>query len=98
MCIWHGQKLWLLEQTIRRKWKKVKDWPLVNIIFKKFKEKDIFFNPEVYLEGEQEKYFELLQEWKTENEKSYLDQHPYLRFLPIRHEKFIWNPRKKIIC
>ena len=50
MCIWHGQKLCLLEQTIRRKWKKVKDLPLVNVIFKKFKGKGTFFNPEIYLE------------------------------------------------
>lgn len=42
---WYEQKMWFLEQTIRRKWKQVKDLPLVNIIFKKFKEKDIFFNP-----------------------------------------------------
>ena len=52
MGIWHGQKMWLLEQTIRRKWKKVKDLPLVNVIFKKFKGKGTFFNPEIYLEGD----------------------------------------------
>ena len=49
----------------------------------------------MYLEGDQEKYFDPLQEWKTENEKTYLEQHPYLCFLPVRHEKSIWNPRKK---
>ena len=52
MGIWHGQKMWLLEQTIRGKLKKVKDLPLVNVIFKKFKGKGTFFNPEIYLEGD----------------------------------------------
>ena len=64
--------------------------PLVNVIFKTFKEKDTFFNPEIY--------FDLLQKWKMENKKTYLDEHPYLRLSPVRHEKSIWNPRKKIIC
>ena len=52
--LWHlaWQKMWLLEQTIRRKWKKVKDLPLVNVIFKKFKGKGTFFNAEIYLEGD----------------------------------------------
>ena len=44
--------MWLLEQTIRRKWKKVKDLPLINVIFKKFKGKGTFFNAEIYLEGD----------------------------------------------
>ena len=41
---WYGHKIWKLEMSIRRKWSK--DLPLVNIIIKKFKEKDKFFNPE----------------------------------------------------
>ena len=44
--------------SIRRKWSK--DLPLVNILIKKFKEKDEFF--ERFLEEfNQEKYFELLK-------------------------------------
>ena len=34
----NGHKIWKLEMSIRRKWSK--DLPLVNIIIKKFKEKD----------------------------------------------------------
>ena len=55
---WYGHKIWKLEMSIRRKWSK--DLPLVNIIIKKFKEKDEFFNPDRFLEEfDQEKYFEL---------------------------------------
>ena len=35
---WYGHKIWKLEMSIIRKWSK--DLPLVNIIIKKFKEKD----------------------------------------------------------
>ena len=44
---WYGQKIWMLEMSIRRKWDP-KVLPLINIIFKKYKEKDEFFNPEKY--------------------------------------------------
>ena len=46
---WYGQKIWLLEMSIKRKWNS-QGLPLVNIIFKKYKEKVEFFNPEKYLE------------------------------------------------
>ena len=39
---WYGQKIWKLEMSIRKKWNP-KVLPLVNIIFKKYKEKDDFF-------------------------------------------------------
>ena len=42
-------KIWKLEMSIRKKWNP-KVLPLVNIIFKKYKEKDDFFNPERFLE------------------------------------------------
>ena len=62
---WYGHKIWKLEMSIQRKWSK--DLPLVNIIIKKFKEKDKFFNPERFLEEfDQEKYFELLKAWKAD--------------------------------
>ena len=55
---WYGQKIWKLE--MRKKWNP-KVLLLVNIIFKKYKEKDDFFNPERFLEEfDWEKYFELL--------------------------------------
>ena len=48
--------------------------PLVNIIFKKYREKDEFFNPENFLEKlDNEKYFKLLKTWKQDVEKTYLD-------------------------
>ena len=57
---WYGHKIWKLEISIRTKWSK--DLPLVNIIIKRFKEKDELFNPERFLEEfNQEKYFELLK-------------------------------------
>ena len=42
---WYGQKIWKLELSIRKKWNP-KVLLLVNIIVKKYKEKDDFFNPE----------------------------------------------------
>ena len=51
--------------SMRRKWDP-KVLLLVNIIFKKYKEKDEFFNPKKYLEEvDQEKYFELIRTWST---------------------------------
>ena len=46
---WYGQKIWMLEMSIRRKWDPKVLLP-INIIFKKYKESDEFFNPEKYLE------------------------------------------------
>ena len=47
--IWYHPKMTMLEKTIRKKWEKTKDLPLVNIIFKKIKEKDEYFNLIKYL-------------------------------------------------
>ena len=95
---WYGHKIWKLEMSIQRKWSK--DLPLVNIIIKKFKEKDEIFNPERFLEEfDQEKYFELLKAWKADVEKSYLDENPYLRFSPVRLKKcFMSKQRPCIRC
>ena len=93
---WHGQKIWMLEMSIKRKWDP-KVLPLANIIFKKYKEKDEFFNSQKYLEEvDQEKYFELLRTWKDDFEKTYLEEYPHLRFLSVRHEKTLWDTRRKI--
>ena len=71
---WYGQKIWMLEMSIRRKWNS-QVLPLVNIISKQYKEKDELFNPEKYLEEtDQEKYLELLKAWKVDVEKSYLER------------------------
>ena len=89
----------VLKLTIRKKLKKLEELPLVNIVFKKTKEKNIFLNPEIYLQGDHEKYFELLKEWKSVSEDKYLRSLPqtdreFLRFEPYRQEKTIF-PRKK---
>ena len=64
LFIWYHPKIAQLEKTIRRKWETTKDLPLVNIVLKKFKEKDNYFNLMRYLEGDEEKYFETLRQWK----------------------------------
>ena len=71
-----------LEKAIRQKWVTTKD--LVNIVLNKFKEKDNYFNPMRYLGGDEEKYFEILQQWKI-----YLEQFPHRRRAPIRHKKYL---------
>ena len=74
----------LLEMALRKKREATKDLPLVNIILKKFKEKDEYFNLKKYLGEDEQKYFELLQDWKINFEKEYLEKNPYLRFAPKR--------------
>ena len=64
LFIWYHPKMAQLEKAIRRKWVTTKDLPLVNIVLKKFKEKDNYFNPMRYLEGDEEKYFKISQQWK----------------------------------
>ena len=72
---------------IRRKWNR-KTLPLVNIIIKKYKEKDEFFDPMQFLnEFNSKKYFGLLASWKKEFEASYLKDFPYLRSGPHRRKK-----------
>lgn len=51
-----------IREIIRRKWEKLVDLPLVNIVLKKIKEQDLFFNLENYLQTYHEKYFELMEE------------------------------------
>ena len=91
---WYGQTIWKLEMSIRKKWNS-KVLPLVNIIFKKYKEKDNFFNPERFSEEfDREKYFELLKAWKTDVEESYLNEHPNFCFVQIRHKKCLMSKRR----
>ena len=85
---WYPHLLWKLEMSICRKWNK--DLLKVNIVLKKFQEKDEFFDPRRFLEEfDAEKYFELLVGWKLSNEKKYLEEHPYLIFIPHRHQKIL---------
>ena len=87
LFIWYHPKMAQLEKAIRQKWVTTKDLPLVNIALKKFKEKGNYFNPMRYLGGDEEKYFEILQQWKIDFEKSYSEQFPHLHRAPIRHKK-----------
>ena len=78
---------------VRRKWNR-KALPLVNIIIKKYKERDEYFNPMEYLNDlDSEKYFELLAKWKKEVEDIYLKDFPHVRFSPHRHKKTLMKPR-----
>ena len=94
---WYLQKIWKIEMTIRKK-QDAKVLPLANIIFKKYLEKDKFFNPETFLkELDNKKYFELLKTWKQDVEETYLDENPHLRFSPVRHEKCLMSKRRSCI-
>ena len=84
----------LLEMALGKKCEVAKDFPLVNIILKKIKEKDEYFNAKKYLVEDEEKYFELLQEWKINFEKDYLEKNPHLRFAPIHHKKSLMKRRR----
>ena len=95
--ICYHPKMAMLEKTIKKKWEKTKDLPLVNVILKKIKEKDKYFNPIKYLEGDEEKYFELLQHWKTDFERDYLEKYPHLRPAPVRHKKCLMKARRPLI-
>ena len=77
---------------IRRKWNQ-KTLPLVNIIIKKYKEKDEFFDPTQFLnEFDSEKYFELLAAWKKEVEASYL-RLSIFAFWSSKTQKTLRTPR-----
>ena len=67
---WYLHVLWKLEMNVRKKWKTCPNLPKVNIILKKYKEKDAFFDPRpFYAEFDAEKYFELLMGWKIKSEE-----------------------------
>ena len=84
---WYHPKMALFQKNIRKKWETMKDFPFVNIAFKKIREKDEYFNPKQYLEGDEETYYEILQRWKIDHEKKYLEQFPQLSRALIRHKK-----------
>ena len=68
------------------------------LIFKKYKEEgEECFDPTRFLiEFDCDKYFELLKDWKSKNEKKYLEENPYLNFSPHRHKKILGKPRPTI--
>ena len=82
---WYHPKMALLEKNIRKKLKTMKDLLFDNIVLKNFREKDDYFNPKKYLGGDEE----ILQRWKIDHEKKYLEQFPNLICAPIRHKKLL---------
>ena len=64
---------------------------------RKIREGDNAFNPKDYLGKSEEQYFQILQRWKIDFEKTYLERYPFLTRAPIRHKK-IWMkaPRPNI--
>ena len=72
----------LLEKNIRKKLKTMKDLLFDNIVIKNFREKDDYFNPKKYLGVDEE----ILQRWKIDHEKKYLEQFLHLSRPPIRHK------------
>ena len=71
-----------LKINIRRKWHK--NLPHLNIVLEKYEEADDFFNPMQFLENfDNEKYFELLIDWKKKNEKEYLEKKTLVKLSTI---------------
>ena len=65
---------------------KMKDLPSINVVLKKIKEGDQYFNFKSYV-GDEGKYFENLQQWKNNFENRYLEKYPWLKRPPIRDKK-----------
>ena len=87
----YERKVAKLEKIIKRKWKGKKNLPGFNILIRKIKEGDEVFNLIEFLEGDHKHLFQKLQEWKQNFEKTYLEQHPFLRE-QIRHKKIYIKP------
>ena len=87
----YERKVKKLKKIINRKWKGQKKLPGFNILMRKIKEGDEVFNLIEFLEGDHVHFFQKLQEWKQNFEKTYLKQHPFLR-KQIRHKKIYIKP------
>lgn len=87
--IWFHPKTAKLERVLRKKWEKTKDLLIVNVLLKNIKEEDAAFDPPGYLTKDEEQYFKILQRWKTDFEKKYLEKYPFLIHPPMRHKKIL---------
>ena len=87
----YENKVVKLEKLIRKNWKATIDLPVIKVLTRKINEGDEAFNPTEYLEGDQEQFFQNLQQWKKDFEKTDLKQYLFLR-PPIRHKKFYIKP------
>lgn len=81
---WHHPKTAKLEKVLRKKWEKAKDLSIISVLLRKIREGDAAFDPTDYLSKDHEQYFQILQQWKTDFEKSYLEKYPFLTRSPIR--------------
>ena len=94
---WYHPKTAKLRKVLRKKWKKTKDLPIMNVLLRKIREADNAFNPKDYLGKDEEQYFQNLQRWKIDFEKLYLEKYPFLTRTPIRHKKILMKaPRINI--
>ena len=93
---WYHPKTAKLRKVLRKKWDKIDNLPIINVLLKKIKEGEAAFNPTNYL-GKEEESFSNLQTWKTNFEKSYLEKYRFLTRPPIRHKKIVMRaPRPNI--
>ena len=81
---WNHPKTAKLEKVLRKKWEKAKDLSIISVLLRKIREGDAAFDPTDYLSKDHEQYFQILQQWKTDFEKSYLEKYPFLTRSPIR--------------
>ena len=81
---WHHPKTAKLEKVLRKKWEKAKDLSIISVLLRKIREGDAAFDPTDYLPKDHKQYFQILQQWKTDFEKSYLEKYPFLTGSPIR--------------
>ena len=87
--IWYHPKAAKLEKVLRKKWEKTKDLLIINVLLRRIKEGDAAFYPTDYLTKDEEQYFQILQQWKIDFEKKYLEKYPFLIHPPIRHKKIL---------
>ena len=86
-----------LQKALRKKLKKTKDLPIINVLLRKIREGDNAVNPNDYLRKDEEQYFQNLQRWKIDFEKLYLEKYAFLTLAPIRHKKILMKaPRISI--
>ena len=81
---WHHPKTAKQEKVLRKKWEKPKDLSIINVLLRKIREGDTAFDPTDYLPKNHEQYFQILQQWKIDLEKSYLEKYSFLTRSPIR--------------
>ena len=96
---WYYPKLVKLKKYLRKKWKResvAKQLPIINVLLRKIKERELEFDPTRYLEDEKQ-YFANLISWKENFEKQLIEKYPFLTRSPIRHRKMIRHQKILLI-